>query len=194
MSPHRRHRGASHPTPRRSERDPCDEQDRLLVTETSPEQMTAPVAAPARERAPVAAVVPCVLALLTPGLGHFYLGKKGRAAVFFFVVLSAFSLGLASGGTASLIDPQQPLSYLATFDNLALGPLDLVGRMATVGGLEYRLPPEEGNPRRVALMNKLRERVKHPTYEYGNTFLLTAGLMNILLILDAFDIAAGRKD
>ena len=31
------------------------------------------------------------------------------------------------------------------------------------------------------------------TYEYGNTFLLIAGLLNYLAMLDAFDIAAGRK-
>ena len=31
------------------------------------------------------------------------------------------------------------------------------------------------------------------TYEYGNTFLLIAGLLNYLTVLDAFDIAVGRK-
>ena len=31
------------------------------------------------------------------------------------------------------------------------------------------------------------------TYEYDNTFLLVAGLLNYLAMLDAFDIAAGRK-
>jgi hypothetical protein len=31
------------------------------------------------------------------------------------------------------------------------------------------------------------------TYEYGNTFLLIAGLLNYLAMLDAFDIAAGRR-
>jgi hypothetical protein len=31
------------------------------------------------------------------------------------------------------------------------------------------------------------------TYEYGNTFLLVAGLLNYLAMLDAFDIAARRK-
>ena len=31
------------------------------------------------------------------------------------------------------------------------------------------------------------------TYEYGNTFLLIAGLMNYFVMLDAFDIAAGRR-
>jgi hypothetical protein len=32
-----------------------------------------------------------------------------------------------------------------------------------------------------------------PTFEYGWTFLIIAGLLNYLSMLDAFDIAAGRK-
>ena len=32
-----------------------------------------------------------------------------------------------------------------------------------------------------------------PTYEYGCAYLLTAGLMNLLLMLDSWDIASGRK-
>ena len=31
------------------------------------------------------------------------------------------------------------------------------------------------------------------TYEYGNCFLIVAGLLNFLVILDAFDIAMGRR-
>jgi hypothetical protein len=31
------------------------------------------------------------------------------------------------------------------------------------------------------------------TYEYGNTFVIVAGLLNMLVVLDAFDIAKGRK-
>jgi len=31
------------------------------------------------------------------------------------------------------------------------------------------------------------------SYEYGNTFLLIAGLLNYLGMLDAFDLAVGRK-
>ena len=36
-------------------------------------------------------------------------------------------------------------------------------------------------------------RVVAITYEYGNTFLIVAGLLNMLVVLDAFDIAKGRK-
>ena len=31
------------------------------------------------------------------------------------------------------------------------------------------------------------------TYEYGNTFVIVAGLLNMLAVLDAYDIAQGRK-
>ena len=31
------------------------------------------------------------------------------------------------------------------------------------------------------------------TYEYGNTFLIVAGLLNALVVIDAFDISKGRK-
>jgi len=32
-----------------------------------------------------------------------------------------------------------------------------------------------------------------PSYEYGNTFLIVAGLLNVLVALDTYDIAVGRK-
>jgi len=31
-------------------------------------------------------------------------------------------------------------------------------------------------------------------FSYGNTFLYTGGLMNLLLVLDVSDIARGEKD
>lgn len=37
------------------------------------------------------------------------------------------------------------------------------------------------------------ENAKLVTFEYGNTFLWVAGLLNYLGMLDAFDIGAGRK-
>ena len=36
-------------------------------------------------------------------------------------------------------------------------------------------------------------RVVAITYEYGNAFLIVAGLLNMLVVLDAFDVAQGRK-
>ena len=35
--------------------------------------------------------------------------------------------------------------------------------------------------------------VRAVTYEYGNAFLIVAGLLNLLVVLDAYDVALGRK-
>ena len=35
--------------------------------------------------------------------------------------------------------------------------------------------------------------VRAVTYEYGNAFLIVAGLLNLLVVIDACDIALGRK-
>lgn len=156
--------------------------------------MSEAAGAPATTRRVVSPALPCLLAWLLPGLGHLYLGRRLRAAVFFAVVMACFALGVGSGGASTLIDSRQPLTYLAVFDNLATGPIELLSRRLTYGRIVYSLPGEEGDPRRAELTDRWRTRVRRVTYEYGNTFLLTAGLMNILLILDAFDIATGRKE
>ena len=35
--------------------------------------------------------------------------------------------------------------------------------------------------------------VRAVTYEYGNTFVIVAGLLNMLVVIDAYDVAVGRK-
>ncbi|PYQ14950.1 MAG: hypothetical protein DMH00_00480 [Acidobacteria bacterium] len=141
----------------------------------------------------VSALVSCVLAWLLPGAGHFYLGKRGRAMVFFLVVLATFFLGLLNDGHSYVADAQQPLTYLATLANLATGPLEFLSRRATYQRLVYRLPADENSPEALGLLKAMRNKVRSVADEYGTTYLLTAGLMNMLLILDAFDIAIGRK-
>jgi TM2 domain-containing membrane protein YozV len=141
----------------------------------------------------VSAIVSCAAAWAVPGAGHFYLGKRRRAGVFFLVVLTTFFLGLLNEGRAYVADSQQPLSYLATFTNVATGPVEVLSRQATYHRLVYRLPEDENSPEAMALLGAMRSKVKSVTDEYGTTYLLAAGLMNMLLILDAFDIAIGRK-
>ena len=35
--------------------------------------------------------------------------------------------------------------------------------------------------------------VRAVTYEYGNAFMIVAGLLNLLVVIDAYDVARGRK-
>ena len=140
----------------------------------------------------VTAGIACGLAWVVPGAGHFYLGRRLRAVAFFAIVLITFLIGLQLDGRAYLADTEHPLSYLATFANVSLGPLDLIQRESTYDRLVWMLP-RTGARERETLLDRMRDKVRSPTNEYGTTFLLTAGLMNILLILDAFDVARGRK-
>jgi TM2 domain-containing membrane protein YozV len=126
------------------------------------------VARPAAGRAALA----IVLAWLLPGAGHFYLGRRRRAIAFVALVAAAVLLGCAFDGKLWRVAPNEPLSVLGTIGSMGMGPAYFVLRY----GLDYR-----GDP--VA-----------PGYEYGSAFLLTAGLMNLLLMLDAWDIARGAKE
>jgi hypothetical protein len=116
--------------------------------------------------------VAAALAWILPGLGHFYLGRRRTAILFAAIVTATFLLGLSFEGRLYTIDRSQPLSILATFAVAGAGVLNLAARFLS------------DNPAGTILS---------PTYEYGCAYLLTAGLMNLLLMLDAWDIAKGRK-
>ena len=127
----------------------------------------------ADEKENVAAAIPaCVSGWLVPGLGHFMLGRRGRGLIFFVVVMTLFLLGLYWGGELVELDRSDLLRLLAGLAEIGVGlpyfVTDLLGR-------------GDGT-------------VTSVTYEYGYTFLIVAGLLNMLIVLDVFDIAVGRKE
>jgi hypothetical protein len=117
-------------------------------------------------------VLATVLAWVFPGLGHFYLGRRRTGLLYAAIVTVTFLLGLSFQGRLYTIDSSQPLTILATFAVSGAGLLNIAARFLS------------DNPGGAILA---------PTYEYGCAYLLTAGLMNLLLMLDAWDIASGRK-
>ncbi|PWB73588.1 MAG: hypothetical protein C3F15_09335 [Holophagae bacterium] len=138
--------------------------------------------------APRAMTSPLLLlaAWLVPGLGHWILGKRRRALVFFAVVVCAFLTGVLVDGELGTPRPGEPFSWLATLACLGNGLLYLArlvwinGVSGALGGLPFGLDGG-GDPIAVG-------------FTYGNTFLYTGGLMNLLLMLDVSDIARGEKD
>ena len=130
---------------------------------------TAERARPASE--PGTLVLLCLAAWAIPGAGHFWLGRAQKGVVFLLALTMLFALGLVLQGRLFPFDLSEPLVALAAFANAGLGLPWLVGRMMGLGG----------------------GIVTAVTYEYGNSFLIVAGLLNFLVILDAFDIAVGRK-
>ncbi|MGH9400454.1 MAG: DUF6677 family protein [Thermoanaerobaculia bacterium] len=116
--------------------------------------------------------VAAALAWVFPGLGHLYLGRRRRALAYAAIVMATFLLGLQFEGRLYSVEPGQPLTVLATFAIHGGGVLPIAAR---------------------ALSDNPGGSILSVTFEYGCAFLLTAGLMNLLLMLDAWDIASGRK-
>ena len=125
-------------------------------------------------------------AWFVPGLGHWILGKRTRAIVFGLVIVSAFFTGVLLNGELGTPKPENPFSWLAAFACLGNGVLYL-GRLlwldglaGVVTGIPFSL---DGGGNSAAA-----------GFAYGNTFLYTAGLMNLLTVLDVSDISSGEKD
>ena len=113
----------------------------------------------------------CLAAWAIPGAGHLWLGRRQKAAVFFVALLAMFVSGLLLKGRLFPFEFSEPLVALAAFANAGMGLPWIVALMMDAG----------------------KGVVTAISYEYGNCFLIVAGLLNFLVVLDAFDIAVGRK-
>ena len=116
-------------------------------------------------------LVTCVLAWAVPGLGHVASGRVARGVLFALVVLGLFVGGIALHGKVYRPEQGEPLTYLA-----AVGAAGV--------GLPYVIAHSTG---------KGLGDIRAPSFEYGNTFTLVAGLLNLLIVLDAYDVASGRR-
>lgn len=111
------------------------------------------------------------LALLVPGLGHFTLERRGTGAVYFVCIGLLFVFGIGMEGELFPLDTGAPLTLLAGLAEMGAGGFYLAAALAGLGG---------GQPAAT-------------TYEYGYAFLIAAGLLNLLVTLDAWDLATGAR-
>ena len=106
-----------------------------------------------------------------PGAGHLWQGRLHKGLVFLLVIPLMFAAGLWLNGRLFPFEPSQPLVALAALATLGNGVPYFVASMLGMGSGV----------------------VTAVTYEYGNTFVIVAGLLNMLVVLDAYDVALGRK-
>jgi len=137
-----------------------------------------------------------IVAWLVPGGGHLVLGQRGMAAVFFLAISVPYALGLAVGGIKNSVNPwSNKWLFLAEMGigsytpaclliNRGLRdlPPEMVPHILKKDGLFERLSAEE--------RRELEERVARyvsfaPESEIAQIYLATAGLLNLLAILDA---------
>jgi hypothetical protein len=134
------------------------------------------------------------LAWVLPGAGHVLLGRVGRGIAFAALIFGSFGLGLAHDGRLALHDRRQPfLTALQVVANVGVGPADVLARMSVYHEAAYVLPADYGDPRYDHRLGILRHRTESGRSIYGTAYLWTAGLMNLLLLFDVWDIGTGRK-
>lgn len=111
------------------------------------------------------------LAWFFPGAGHFFVGERRRGVLLGGLILLCLGLGCGLHGLLLWQTSGSPLLMLGTFGTVGAG--------APLLALKFVFG-YEGDPTAAG-------------FEYGASFLLSAGLLNWLLVLDAWDRAWGRK-
>ena len=112
-----------------------------------------------------------ILGWLVPGLGHIVQKKYARGFTFLACILGMTAMGLWMSGRIYPFQTENPLTILAFFADIGNGLLYLLSRFVTIGVGDLKLV----------------------TFEFGTAYIAGAGLLNYLVALDAYDIAAGKK-
>lgn len=125
-----------------------------------------------RDAGEVKAVIMGVLSWLIPGLGHALQRRWGRALIYFSCVGVLVAIGVAMHGNIFMWDS-------------ANDAFDFLGFVANLGtGIFYFMAQTIG----AGLAD-----VSHAAGDYGTRFLAVAGVLNLLCVLEAYEIARGRK-
>jgi len=126
---------------------------------------------------PIGAWLPAVaLGWLLPGGGHFLLKRSGRGLLLLVAVSGMFICGLMMRG--AIFTPQYG-DLLSTLINTGGFIGDVCSGILYLlsAWLGYSQPDQAG-----------------AVHDYGTKFLVTAGLLNILAMVDVYEIAARRKE
>jgi hypothetical protein len=124
-----------------------------------------------RVQSPTNTYLICAAAWLVPGAGHLWQGRIQKGLVFLVTLPLMFAVGLWLEGRLFPFQLAEPLVGLAAIADVGIGLPYFVAKAMGLG---------DG-------------RVTALTYEYANAFIIVAGLLNMLVVLDAFDVAQGRK-
>jgi hypothetical protein len=133
-----------------------------------------------------------ILAWLWPGLGHISLGERKRGFLIMFGVLFLFLGGILIGGLDVVDRTDDRLWFLA---QVLCGPVAVVADIANQT-LVKPMPAdwveryEAGDP---DVIRRLRRKSLGHVNEMGTLYCALAGLMNLVVILDALQPQQRRR-
>lgn len=134
---------------------------------TTPDVQSAAAAEPI---SPMAVIAPA-LGWIIPGAGHLVQKKWLRGFLLMFAVFLMFWLGIAMGGKIYKPNMGDLLDMLGFVGDAGAGGLYLISRIMDLG-----IAP-----------------VAYATADYGTKYIVIAGLLNVMSLVDAYHIAMGRK-
>ncbi|HEY6249504.1 MAG TPA: DUF6677 family protein [Candidatus Angelobacter sp.] len=121
---------------------------------------------------PSMAIIAPIVSWILPGAGHLIQKKWGRGLLLMFAVALLFFLGLAMEGKIYKYNTGDLLDILGFIGDAGAGGLYIISRILDVGNAP----------------------IAHATADYGTKFIVMSGLLNVMAMVDAFHIAAGRKE
>jgi hypothetical protein len=149
------------------------------IPEEIPEPILEPAIAPAEEllqepqgQGLARSIFLAIVAWIIPGLGHLFQRRIGRAIAGFAVVGTLALMGLWMRG--NVFPPRSSDAF------------GVLGFIADAGsGIFYLLAQN---------IEKLGPDVSRAAGDYGTRLLATAGVLNLLFVLDALEISRGHKN
>lgn len=112
-----------------------------------------------------------LLGWLIPGAGHLLTRHWIRALLLFVSITLMFALGLAMQGKVYVPNTGDPLEILGFCGDVGSGILYFIARVFSLGASTVQLV----------------------TADYGEKFVVVAGLLNFIAAVDAHNLRIGRK-
>ena len=117
------------------------------------------------------AVLAPVVGWIVPGAGHLIQKKWIRGLLLVFSVVLMFVLGIYMEGKIYKPNTGDLLDMLGFVGDVGAGGLYVISRLMDLGTAP----------------------IAHATADYGTKFIVISGLLNVMAMVDAYHIAAGRK-
>ena len=137
------------------------------VNETAP----VPVAAARRKSLNALPFLVALASLAVPGLGHVWLRRWGRGLAFFVAVGGLALTGYIMRGQTFTAVSNDPFGRLGFLADACSGVFYLLSRFLEAAG----------------------PNLSRAAGDYGTRFLASAGIVNLIGVLDAYAIASGRR-
>ena len=116
--------------------------------------------------------ISALLGWIVPGLGHIYLGHRGRGLVFLVTITATFWTGVAIGGVKATVDPQtRKLWFFAQ--------LCTAGNTATAYAMHRAIVARETQT------GVMVPKSFWASVDVGVHYTGVAGLLNLLVVFDA---------